>query len=218
MFYTVFFIYCVISARQDPGNVDQTDLFLPNTFIGGGDPCAKYTGRPTYIQQLASVGIHCAGKWCAQDGANNGFGWASTDESYDGSHIVDVSNSNNDCNKEILGNVVMAYGKWNNMVGQLLWKDVRREKMRVYGDIFGQAVRNVLMCNERRGVACNFTDDTMEFLHRGYIGNCPGDVGAVGIIIGTSFLIVFVVMVVLVVYFSSKIQRRDDRYEVVEEF
>lgn len=52
-------------------------------------------------------------------------------------HIVDTNNGPNylsSCPKDILGNLVMATGQWNQQIGQLCWKYVEREKRLVYGD------------------------------------------------------------------------------------
>uniref|UniRef100_A0A6C0C7G7 Uncharacterized protein n=1 Tax=viral metagenome TaxID=1070528 RepID=A0A6C0C7G7_9ZZZZ len=70
-------------------------------------------------------------------------------------HIIDTAFSEyelRDCDKNIIGNLVMADRSWNRGVGQLCWENVKTEKMIVYEDIFQQAMNNVRKC-------CNLEQD-----------------------------------------------------------
>lgn len=67
----------------------------------------------------------------------------------DTEHIIDLKNSEpelDDCDKEILGNMILANRSWNRAVGSLCWEYVKAEKLQVYGDIFNEAMRNVREC------------------------------------------------------------------------
>lgn len=130
-------------------------IFLKNTFIPQQqkayyDPCRNIT-RPEYIQILKNLNIKCSGSWCI-DGE---FKCKSGDSinCYNMEHIIDRKNSIEETfnlNKDILGNVLMAYGKWNQQVGNLpTWDDIKAEKMEIYGsDIFNTALYYVKMCSK----------------------------------------------------------------------
>ena len=65
-------------------------------------------------------------------------------------HIVDKANGPEhleECNKDIMGNLIIAAGEWNQQVGQMCWKDVEREKRSVYGsDIMSYALTSAEEC------------------------------------------------------------------------
>lgn len=124
------------------------ELYQKNTFGGSFYDICFDLGkdyRKNYIKILRENNINCTGKWC-----NSGLYKCINNprECYEVEHIVDKKNTPYDkCNTNILGNVIMAYGKWNNQVGQLCWKNVLYEKMQVYGnDIFCDAVSNIIKC------------------------------------------------------------------------
>lgn len=125
------------------------ELYQKNTFGGFlAYQCIDlgYNYRKNYIKILNENNISCTDKWC-----NNGMFkcFNKTKECYEVEHIVDRKNTPyNICNPNILGNVIMAYGKWNSQVGKLCWKDAMNEKIQVYGkDIFCTAIRNIIKCS-----------------------------------------------------------------------
>jgi hypothetical protein len=65
-------------------------------------------------------------------------------------HILDKANSVlPNASKGVVGNLVMAYGKWNQELGQLNWTNVEREKREIYGDwLVDQALLNVEWCGD----------------------------------------------------------------------
>lgn len=70
-------------------------------------------------------------------------------EGRDVDHIVDISNSEeelSECDKNIMGNLVLADSGWNRGVGNLCWRYVKAEKQMIYGDIFDRAMYNVRYC------------------------------------------------------------------------
>lgn len=124
------------------------DLFQKNTYGGFLSEKCQNLGnnyRLNYIKLLDKHNITCLDKWCI----NGTFDCSGTRECNEVEHIVDRSNTPyNICNPNILGNVIMAYGKWNAQVGQLCWKDIINEKKQVYGkNIFCDAIRNVIECS-----------------------------------------------------------------------
>lgn len=125
---------------------DYTDLFQANTFIEH-NKCLEL-GNPSktkYMKILNDTNTKCIGYWCI----NGNFEWNKNKQCYEVEHIIDRHNTPYDkCNTNILGNVIMAYGSWNNQIGQLCWKDAKNEKIEIYGkDIFCKAVKNILDCS-----------------------------------------------------------------------
>jgi len=116
--------------------------FVPNTFLLAQDPCTVINNRAEYLSALSNAGITCVGQWC-----NGNFGTKPQRTHYEMEHIVDVVELDfPDCNKNILGNLVMAFGIWNNQVGQLNSKGAANEKSQVYGSIYNLARANVAKC------------------------------------------------------------------------
>lgn len=133
-------------------------MFLPQTFLGQlhdyrcivlSDNASER--RREYIKILKDYGVECTGDWCV----NGKFDCRQKDSRncYNLEHIVDLRNSVADgYNKNILGNMVMAYGKWNQEMGGMKWPKVEVEKRRVYGDtIVDHAIANIIECQDARG-------------------------------------------------------------------
>jgi hypothetical protein len=107
-------------------------LYLEKTYLPLNnliDTCKRYLQihRNKYIKELEIYNIKCYGKWCI-DGQykcnNNKACWQVE-------HIIDTNNS--PFNSEyydlnIYGNIIMAYGKWNNQIGNKGWSIVESEK------------------------------------------------------------------------------------------
>ena len=89
----------------------------------------------------------------------NSWKYNSISNSYQVEHIIDKSNTPYDnCNTDITGNIIMAYGLWNQKIGQLCWNDVVKEKKVVYGDeILCSAIKNVIHCSQNniKYINCN---------------------------------------------------------------
>ena len=124
-------------------------LFLKNTYLGDHwniDPCQKID-RKKYIKLLLDNNIACSGTWCV----DNEYKCGSREDCYHVEHIIDQKNSNPEYeryDKNILGNVIMAYSQWNMQVGKLSWNDIKEEKREIYGqDIFQKAINNIIACN-----------------------------------------------------------------------
>lgn len=107
-----------------------SSLYLNYTYGGrlfGIDPCKKFTARKEYINTLLNLGLKCNGTWCREGKYDCVY---ENNNCYQVEHIVDLSNSNNNCSKNIYGNLIMAYGVWNQQVGRLNWNHVKNEKKR----------------------------------------------------------------------------------------
>lgn len=136
------------------------NLFLPNTFVNNivdsndlATICRSYT-RSKYLNFLRDKNIRCSGSWCI----NNEFSCKdNTDpnaktvlDCYQGEHIIDRRNSIPEFaedDKNIFGNIVMAYGLWNNQIGKLTWDRTEIEKREIYGDrLVNIAIENIRKC------------------------------------------------------------------------
>jgi len=149
-----------IYRQWKSGTFVQT-LYLPNTYL-------PYTSRPMdrelacrplpnsqtdlrrqYITLLTIMGVSCTGDWCGLDG---NFSCADMGrQCYEVEHIIDKANTDPDLvglNVNIVGNLVMAYGRWNQQVGQLSWNNVVTEKREIYTTFLFETARHyVLTCN-----------------------------------------------------------------------
>lgn len=126
---------------------DNVELYQANTFINNNDRCLDL-GSPSkkrYMEILDRNNITCTGLWCV----NGRFDWTKDHECFEVEHIIDRRNTPYvNCSPNILGNVVMVYGLWNNQIGQMCWNDIKTEKFEVYGKgIFCNALRNVIECS-----------------------------------------------------------------------
>lgn len=62
-------------------------------------------------------------------------------------YIIDKENSElPDCDKDIVGNMILANCEWKKQAEQLCWKYLKTEKMQVYKNIFTKALENVKYC------------------------------------------------------------------------
>jgi hypothetical protein len=145
-------------------------LFLPHTFIFNifnspnmlnetfnfetiCKPLPK-APRKTYIQFLNNSGIECSGSWCIDDQFKC---LPHNLDCYHAEHIIDL---NDECSlpdvknmeKNILGNLIMSWGRWNMQIGKLKWEHVEMEKRTIYGDeIVDMAIYYITKCNELYG-------------------------------------------------------------------
>jgi hypothetical protein len=128
-----------------PSN-DDSWFFVPNTYGGGKDMCENNSdsGNTKYRNAIKTAFPACIGRWC-QDGK-----WAclpkGTLQCYQAEHIIPIANLIPEiagCSTDIFGNLVMAYGQWNNdMRDRFL-----NEKKEVYGrPMFDLAYRAIYRC------------------------------------------------------------------------
>ncbi len=75
---------------------------------------------------------------------------------YDVDHIIETENDDPElakCDKNILGNLILAPSSWNRGVGNLCYQYGRAEKLAVYGNIREMASQNVARCCAEEGMA-----------------------------------------------------------------
>lgn len=133
-----------------PGN-DNNRYYIPATYDAGTHHgyCSSMGSQSNIFKREVDKTI-CNGRWCKPDGGNRGNGWGCKDaarECYEVEHIIPLVNNIPElrgCDVNIFGNAVMAYGVWNNRLGN----DPKFfcEKEEVYGAIWRSAYKAVLDC------------------------------------------------------------------------
>lgn len=127
------------------GNFFVLDTYLPNT-EDDALSCKEYS-RDEYRNYIKDT-VPCTGNWCRNNEFRCQSGFIDR-ECYHVEHIIDVKNSlgpNGDPAKNIKGNYIMAYSRWNMELGKLCWEDVAAEKAEIYGTIFNRAKQAVSDC------------------------------------------------------------------------
>ncbi len=127
-------------------------FYLENTFLNK-HRCFVLSGnnrerRSQYLKLLTRHNIECQGSWCI----NGHFECKRYDskQCYNIEHIIDIKNSIlPQYNKNIVGNIIMAYGRWNQEMGYMTWDHVETEKREIYGNyIVDQAIENIKYCHD----------------------------------------------------------------------
>lgn len=119
-------------------------------------PCSK--SRERFIGMLLVRNVSCDASWCV-----NTTSFACSPGNYNCpqvEHIIDQNQAGSEFDgfdKCILGNMIMAYGKWNNHVGTMSgfkqnWTAISHEKRQVYGELFESAQNYVIRCSEISGI------------------------------------------------------------------
>lgn len=137
------------------GTLKADDIFQANTFSAGSleERCKSYKGdiRKPFVRDLVRHNISCD-IHCVNKDKNNGFNCLqrNNQDCLNVEHIVDKSNSDlvkRGNNVNIYGNLIMAYGKWNQAVGRKRCDVSEIEKKAIYGSFYDDARRNVIVCN-----------------------------------------------------------------------
>jgi len=146
----------------DAGNADF-NFFDPNTFGMDiyDDPCTIINSNVVFKNKINEK-INCLGTWCVDDSFNCVL--HKTTECYNVEHIIDTNGNefrNAKC-KQIAGNMVMAYGRWNSQLGsraRKYYSDSINEKMIVYRQERVNNVRDIIIkCNPD----CEITKSTQQ--------------------------------------------------------
>lgn len=135
---------------------NDNNMFYDNNTFGLNiyqDPCKKITNNK-YFRDYVNNHTECTGKWCI-DGIFGNCG-GSERNCYEVEHIIDKNgpefNVSTSC-KNIAGNIVMAWGKWNSALGGLASFDYKaniNEKKIVYGRHMIEMVKlQIQRCDSR---------------------------------------------------------------------
>ena len=123
-------------------NNDNRQYFDPSTFGMDiySDPL-KLMRSNNEFRKYVNYNVKCTGKWCKSTVLGKKFlcDKYKTD-CYHVEHIIDIKGSEfascSEC-KNIVGNMVMSYGKWNSALGGLAryhYEDAQYEKSLIYGN------------------------------------------------------------------------------------
>jgi len=123
-----------------PDNVDNR-YFVAETYSAGVPECQTFADNSQFRNKVKANYV-CSGRWCRADGWTCGQG---NKQCYEVEHIIPKANTIPglaECNANIYGNVVMAYGMWNLQCsnGKLC------EKGEIYGDIYRRALDAMYRC------------------------------------------------------------------------
>lgn len=150
---------------EDKGN--ENNYFYVNETYGMDiyeDVCKKVTNQ--VFREYVKKRIECEGEWCIEEEFKCKKGEKVIKECYEVEHIIDRKGeeyTGKECNKDIAGNLVMAYGKWNMELGTIARKDYNsseKEKGEVYGKERMRKVREII---ERCNPECK--KDEKEYKH-----------------------------------------------------
>lgn len=188
-------------AQWKAGTFNRT-FFLPETFLSKHRCMALSENgsirRRQFLQLLQSEGVTCQGDWCIDNKFKCDSG--NSKSCYNLEHIIDLKNSIlPHWNKNIAGNIVMAYGKWNQEMGQLTWPMVELEKREIYGnDLVNRAILNLQFCHLKHSTPVQeiLDDDDSEDIDLpiGPSGNWNAKIGW---ILGGLILILIIVAIIM---------------------
>lgn len=144
--FAIFILVCVFVRGQrhtgafnewwsKSGNTENR-FFIESTLgLNTPDPCREFNRGRGFRNYLENQNIYCYGKWC--NGGTFGCTKHGTANCYHVEHIIDLNGPvANARDKNIVANMVMAWGKWNMGLGGLARKyyaDSDAEKTIVYG-------------------------------------------------------------------------------------
>lgn len=123
---TLCFLLVIIAAKwMYP---EQYEIYDDRTFGSTiySNPCQKTTNAQ--FRKFVNDNVVCKGKWCVNSTFNCVYG--NSQNCYNVEHIIDKRTG---LNTDIAGNMVMAYGKWNQKLGRMSYDKSHEEKIKVYG-------------------------------------------------------------------------------------
>jgi hypothetical protein len=126
--------------------------YFYDSFTFGMDstsPCMKISNNTEYRRFVNSQ--PCSGYWCI----DNTFKCKGDNQNcYNVEHIIDKRVVGD--NGNIYGNLVMAWGRWNQELGHLKYEDSEKEKEIVYGVERVDRAKNIIVqCNSNNNVTMN---------------------------------------------------------------
>lgn len=184
-------------------NLFDKTFFLNETFFTDPSIICTPVTRQSYIQLLQDYNISCSGDWCI-DGQFKCL--SNNNNCYHVEHIIDTTCSIKEfeyMDKNILGNVIMAYGLWNIQVGQLSWSNVEAEKREIYKSyIFDNAIKAIRYCNQQQPPPSSVTTFIASILY---------------LVIGIMLLLTLVVIVVTFIRCFLQNTSLPSRYDVEQQ-
>jgi hypothetical protein len=176
-------------------NTDNTNsfYFVKESYSAGEAPDKPNSINNQKFRDAVANKSKCNYEHCINDE------WkcdATNQECYHVEHIIPKAHNIPElsgCDVNIFGNLIMAYGKWNNQLSN----KYLAEKRIIYGDIFDKAYNEVYFnCKKQTRVSNPIADICFTKI-------APYIIYIIGL---TLFLIVIVVMTIVVIYTSIKQQ------------
>ena len=132
-------------------NRNNTDIFYDNRTFGHqtDDPCTVVMKNSDFRDFISEL-YDCDGPWCLNGTFRCIYG--NNKNCYNVEHIIDLNGPEYTSeNKNIYGNLVMAYGLWNQQLGRLFnYPANMNEKTIVYGqDNMSRARQLIEYCSSR---------------------------------------------------------------------
>jgi hypothetical protein len=167
--------------------------FVKESYSAGEDPYKSNSinnqlFRNTVISKLKCNYKHCINNEWKCDATNQ--------ECYHVEHIIPTGHNIPEllgCDVNIFGNLIMAYGKWNNQLSN----KYLAEKRIIYGEIFDKAYYNIYYNCKKQPTISNPIADICSSKPAPYV------IYIIGL---TLFLIAVIIMMLVVIYLSIKQQ------------
>ena len=144
---------------------NQNNFFFVNTTFGHlYNPCGTLSDNRVFRTFMNNI-TNCTGNWCINSQFKCRLG--KNADCYHVEHIIDRNGPELDeFNKDIFGNLVMSYGRWNMQMGHLQranYTALSIEKTIVYGNYNVELARYwIQKCNQVNTI--NNTDDIFKFI------------------------------------------------------
>lgn len=130
------------------GSSNENNYYFVNKTYGrnlGIEICTVNEGTKSF-RNVLNKQMPCNGAHC-QPNASTSWGCLknNSQECYNVEHIIPVKHNISellDCNANIYGNLIMAYGLWNQQLGNTHYA----EKKLIYGNVFDEAYKAVYWC------------------------------------------------------------------------
>lgn len=132
-----------VTFQERGSDNDNGYYFVPITYGAGNYKCNTINNNTQFRDKINSM-FECTYSHCMIDNTW-GCNFGDSQNCYNVEHIIPKNNKLTElsgCNTNIYGNLIMAYGKWN----QELSDGYLDEKILIYGDIFTNAYTSVYEC------------------------------------------------------------------------
>lgn len=133
--------HTAVYINRNATKLGNKDYFYFDVRTFGSDFSEEVQCKTVYetsnqpFRNYISQRFDCDGEWC-----NDGWHCTVPMECYEVEHIIDKNGpefTNQFCNKNVFGNLVMAYGRWNRQLGNLQNKNYKyslNEKREIYNE------------------------------------------------------------------------------------
>jgi hypothetical protein len=150
----LFILFVVVAAYDkdcdertkvliEHGNSNYNGFYFVDKTYGGFQSCKTINTNDDFRKYINQK-FPCNYEHC-RSGLPAPWGCGNSKECYEVEHIIPKANNIPElegCNTNIYGNLIMAYGVWNNQLSNTHFN----EKKLIYGEIFDNAYKSVYFC------------------------------------------------------------------------